>query len=398
MAETIEFEKPMDKRSSLVDRRRALRQVLCYICCAEFGTSSLSIHHKTCLKKHAWGLDANIAHADGITKKQAAQNLKKCSVPGEGPTLPIPSVKSAAEDFETYNSEALRIFFEHAAECLWCREKNIEALEAAREAQEAERRKAEEDEARRKGEEECALRRAAEEAEAHRLHEEEALRKALAEEEEHRLAEKGAEARRLATLAEAERLRRVSEEAEEARRMAAEEEAQRRAAEAELLRILAEEARRLEAEERHRRLVAKGQHKYLHKGEGKIAAVEAGKVHQEKIVEKAAREDIANFSLSHAKKEGLLVPAGGSTAAGGSDFAVLGEFEEPDASESRTKAASGASSTAVQLVEITGDLAKNWDAHWTAEQEEQFAQLRKEASVTGDHTVQKAAISAIAES
>ena len=43
-----------DRRSGLVDRTRKVRQVLCYICCAEFGTTSLKIHQKTCLKKHKW--------------------------------------------------------------------------------------------------------------------------------------------------------------------------------------------------------------------------------------------------------------------------------------------------------------------------------------------------------
>ena len=52
--------------------------------------------------------------------------------------------------------------------------------------------------------------------------------------------------------------------------------------------------------------MAKGQHKYLTKGGGKTAAVEAGKVHQEKIDEMVAREDIAKYSLSHAKKKGLV--------------------------------------------------------------------------------------------
>lgn len=305
MAATVEAEIPLDKRSGLVDRRRALRQVLCYVCCAEFGTNSLSIHHKTCLKKHAWGLDANIVNAEGVTKKQADLNLKKCAVPGDGPTLPIPNLKTPADEFEAYNKEALQIFFEHAKICLWCREKNTAALEAAREAEEAARRKALEDEARRKAEEEEARRRAAEEEEARRRREEEAARLAREAAE--------AEALRLANEAERERLRRLAAEAEEARRMAAEEEAMRRAlAEAELLRQLAEEEaerlRRLEEEEaeRRRRLVAKGQHKYLTKGGGKTAAVEAGKVHQEKIDEKVAREDIAKFSLSHAKKKGLV--------------------------------------------------------------------------------------------
>lgn len=364
MAETVEFEKPLDKRSGLVDRRRALRQVLCYVCCAEFGTASLAIHIKTCLKKHAWGLEANIAHADGVTKKQAAQNLKKCSVPGDGPDLPLPTAKTPAEEFDAYNAEALRIFFEHAATCMWCREKNMEAIEAAREAAEAARRRAEEDEARRKGEELSALRRAAEDAEAHRLHEEEALRRALAEEEEHRLDEE----RRLAAEAE---LRRLAEERERAR-LAAEQAAE----EAERLRMLAEEeeARKIAAEleaaeERHRRLVAKGHHRYLHKGEGKKAYHEAGKVHQEKTVEKAAREDIAKFSISHAKKEGL-VNAGPAEGTAGDSV--------EDGGRASSSAASGAAGVAgkVEMVEITGDLAKNWTGDWSAEDEEKFAQLR----------------------
>jgi len=327
---TVEAEIPLDKRSGLVDRRRALRQVLCYICCAEFGTNSLTIHHKTCLKKHAWGLDANIANAEGVTKKQAEINLKKCSVPGDGPTLPVPNIKTPAEEFDAYNKEALQIFVEHAKMCLWCREKNTAAMEAAREAEEAARRKAAEDEARRLAEEEEARRRAAEEEEARRRREEEEARR-LREAAE-------AEALRLANEAERERLRRLMAEAEEARRMAAEEEAQRRAmAEAELLRQLAEEEaerlRRLEEEEaeRRRRLVAKGQHKYLVKGGGKIASTEAGKVHHEKIVEKVAREDIANFSLSHAKKEGLIAAPNAAKAESGVTFEWVYEDELPQA-------------------------------------------------------------------
>jgi hypothetical protein len=41
----------LDKRSSLVNRKCAPLQVLCHVCCAEFGTTSLEIHKKTCLKK-----------------------------------------------------------------------------------------------------------------------------------------------------------------------------------------------------------------------------------------------------------------------------------------------------------------------------------------------------------
>lgn len=373
-ASTVEAEIPLDKRSGLVDRRRALRQVLCYICCAEFGTNSLTIHHKTCLKKHAWGLDANIANAEGVTKKQAENNLKKCSVPGDGPTLPVPNSKTPAEEFDAYNKEALQIFVDHAKRCMWCREKNTAAMEAAREAEEAARRKAAEDEARRLAEEEEARRRAAEEEEARRRRE---------EDENRRLREAAeAEALRLANEAERERLRRLMAEAEEARRMAAEEEAQRRAmAEAELLRQLAaeeaERLRRLEEEEaeRRRRLVAKGQHKYLVKGGGKIASTEAGKVHQEKIIEKVAREDIAKFSLSHAKKEGLITAPNAAKEESGVKFEWVYEDELPQAVETRGLEGSNSAveaesmvsnDTFSALVDIPGDTMEH--AHYSLQE------------------------------
>lgn len=31
-----------------------LRPVLCYICCAEFGLTSMRMHQETCLKEHMW--------------------------------------------------------------------------------------------------------------------------------------------------------------------------------------------------------------------------------------------------------------------------------------------------------------------------------------------------------
>jgi hypothetical protein len=130
-----------DQRSNLVDRRRAVRQVLCYICCAEFGSSSLAIHQKTCIKKHKWGLDI-VEHEDGVPKKIALANRKKCIEPGSGPTLSLPSVKSSPESFDDYNTQALSIFYEHSEHCLWCRTKNFEAIENAKFATEtAQRRK-----------------------------------------------------------------------------------------------------------------------------------------------------------------------------------------------------------------------------------------------------------------
>lgn len=185
--------KARDKRSGLVDRKRGVRQLLCYICCAEFGTNSLQIHQKTCLKKHMWGLDI-VEHEDGVSKKKAALNRKKCTEPGTGPTMPIPTVKSDAALYEDYNTEALRIFYEHADHCLWCRERNAEAIANAQHATDQANQKTasrgneaaaspppDDDALKRAAEEEEARRRAAEE-EAHHRAEEEALQRALAEE------------------------------------------------------------------------------------------------------------------------------------------------------------------------------------------------------------------------
>jgi hypothetical protein len=186
--------KALDKRSGLVDRKRGVRQLLCYICCAEFGTNSLHIHQKTCLKKHKWGLDI-VEHEDGVSKKKAALNRKKCTEPGTGPTMPMPTVKSDANLYEDYNTEALRIFYEHADSCLWCRERNAEAIANAQHATNQANQKAaaavadpDEEELKRVAaeraaeEDEAARHRAAEEEEAHRREEEEAMRRALAEE------------------------------------------------------------------------------------------------------------------------------------------------------------------------------------------------------------------------
>lgn len=126
---------PKDKRSGLVDRHRALRQVLCYVCCAEFGTKSLKIHYKTCIKKHAWGLDL-VEHEEGVPKKKAAMNRKKCVEPGSGPDLPIPTSKSSNNEFDEFNAKALELFTEHAGNCLWCRERNQDAVENMRFARE----------------------------------------------------------------------------------------------------------------------------------------------------------------------------------------------------------------------------------------------------------------------
>ena len=371
-------EKPLDKRSAMIDRKVAPKQVLCYLCCAEFGTASLPIHQKTCLKKHAWGLN-NVANEQGVSKKQAAQNRKNCIDPGDGPSQSIPSGSSSPEQFEEYNHEAVSIFFQHAAQCLYCRAYNAEAMEASRKFEahnlrkraeeeenmrrlqaerDAERRKldAEEEAARRRAEEEAARRRAEEEA-ARRRAEEEAARRRAEEEAARRRADKEAARRR------------ADEEA--ARRRAAERQAEddlgrRRALEdgAHLLasgevakwlgssidaraRSAAEDAERAirESEEERRRMMVSGKHSYLKKGQGTKAADQAAKVVYEKELEEKARKDIVYNSLHHAKKEGLVR----ATAVAPQKEQVLREFTDLDAS-----------------------LDRKWNSQWSPEDEETF--------------------------
>lgn len=273
------FAKARDKRSGLVDRTRRMRQVLCYMCCSEFGCSSLKIHQKTCLKKHTWGLDL-VEHEEGIPKKQSAMNRKKCTEPGPGTSLPLPSVKSKAKAFDDYNADVLRIFTEHSNECLYCRERNQEAIDNARHAAQLE-----------------------EEEERQRL-EDERLKRALEEEEARRLAE---EAKRkhegeMSALEEAARQRAL-----EAAKKAEEEEA-RRKAELEIMMREEEDERRRLADEaaREKKRLAIGQHKYLKKHDGVNAASQAGLCYQDKKADERARVTMANMSIAHAVKENLL--------------------------------------------------------------------------------------------
>lgn len=283
--DAICIEKPIDKRSAMVDRKAAPKQVLCYVCCAEFGTNSLPIHLKTCLKKHDWGL-SSIANDETVTRKTAAQNRKKCVVPGEPPSTPLPSAKSPPEKFELYNEEAQRIFYAHAHHCLWCRTQNVEAMEAVRKAEEDAMRLQKlrgEEEARKKAFEDEEARRRAEQA----------VRKKLVEDEARKRAQEEV-AKWLGN--EEEKRRKALESTEAANRRATEEEARR----------LALEEEEAEAEERRKRLLAQGKHKFLRKGEGIQAATESGHVHEKAKLEEKAKQDIAYYSLNHAKKEGLV--------------------------------------------------------------------------------------------
>ena len=37
-----------------MNQNKKMKQLLCYICCAEYGTTSLAIHQRVCGKQHKW--------------------------------------------------------------------------------------------------------------------------------------------------------------------------------------------------------------------------------------------------------------------------------------------------------------------------------------------------------
>lgn len=266
----------------------------------------------------------NIENDETVTIKQAKANLKKCSVPLSDIWLPLPTSGSSAEQFESYNNESYRVFFEHVKVCLWCRMYNPVAIKAAQDEADADaRRRAEE-------EEEARRRKALEDEEARRrkqLEDEEDRLRRLAEDEERRRREAAEEARRQKVL-----------EDEEARRRAAEEELRRKMLEDE------EEARR-------KKLLLMDKHKFLRRGEGTIAATQSAKVIQDKESAERARQDIATYSLYHAKNKGLV-----------------------------SATVSGKDKPAKKYEELDDETAKKWESSWTEEEEKKFAESTRETA------------------
>lgn len=298
-----------------------------------------------------------------MTKKEAMKRWRRCREPGTGPLVPLPRKGAHRIDFKEYNDEALSLFLEHADHCLWCRTTNKAAMDALRRAEEEARRKAAEEEAHRLAEEEA--RKRAQEEEARRLAAEEARRRAAEEEAARKRAQDEEAARRKAQDEEAARSRAMEEEArlvaEEALRRGLEAEAARRAVleeEEEQRRLAEEDAARLaeeiaEAERRRLRLLALGKKKYLRRGEGTIAASQAARLQGDKDRAEKAKRDIADFSISHAKKGGLV-----STKS----EHINSNSEEPAAK--------------MVFVEMDAAMDENWDQEWDREQFERFESMR----------------------
>jgi hypothetical protein len=74
------------------------KQIYCFLCAREFGTRSLKIHWKSCIRRY---------HASSVGKKQ----MKTCPAPPDERFFPFPRNKHASNaTFHEYNVEALRIF------------------------------------------------------------------------------------------------------------------------------------------------------------------------------------------------------------------------------------------------------------------------------------------------
>ena len=78
---------------------RKPKQVFCYSCGREFGTSSLKIHWKSCVRKRE------------IEMKRRPPKLRKpCAQPPDESKFPFPCTGSSDGTFREYNREALRIY------------------------------------------------------------------------------------------------------------------------------------------------------------------------------------------------------------------------------------------------------------------------------------------------
>mmetsp|Transcript_10991 Transcript_10991/g.17944 ORF Transcript_10991/g.17944 Transcript_10991/m.17944 type:complete len:398 (-) Transcript_10991:2464-3657(-) len=385
-AEEEEYLKFLDVHvPGIIDKK--MRQVLCHICCAELGTTSLPIHQITCLKKHTWALDM-VAHEEGVSREQASLNREMCAHPEASLSLPLPTAKDTAKAFDDYNKAALASFSKHLQECLYCRERNHEAVEHAKHAahvihhwhqadsDEEEARHCQEEDERNKLDEEL-LRRALEEAEEHYKAEEEELAHQQAEEEARRKHDEEVAAHEIATK------RRIQEVEEEASRHHAEIEEslrtlkekrdhalavaedvsrrhdmeqqhnleeqrlkeekekkthQKRLSKQELeeedkrmMKILKEEeaARRMATEKaaREKRQAALSRRKFLRKHDGVLAATQSAAVYDDHKADEKAMDDIAHMSLAHAKHEHLVRP---HHTVGGASFHASISVDEDD--------------------------------------------------------------------
>jgi hypothetical protein len=84
--------------------------LVCYLCGREFGTASLSIHQKTCIRKRT-----------NEQKNLPAEQRIPRPDPPCGVEFPIPTTKSSAEEIGRYNEEAQRIYGSQMPQCHLCK-------------------------------------------------------------------------------------------------------------------------------------------------------------------------------------------------------------------------------------------------------------------------------------
>ena len=92
-----------------------------------------SLYQSHLLISHYRALDT-VLHDDAISKREAAMNRKQCCQPCPGPSLVLPTATGKLKVFDDYNADALASFSAHAEKCLYCRERNHEAIANAHHA------------------------------------------------------------------------------------------------------------------------------------------------------------------------------------------------------------------------------------------------------------------------
>jgi hypothetical protein len=106
----------------------------------------------------------------------------------------------------------------------------------------------------------------------------------------------------------------------------------------------------MEENERRRRLAVGGKHTFLKRGEGIKAADQSAKVMKEREKEEKAKYDIANYSLSHAKKGGLV-----------------------DVNSNKKSKVTTSNVEYIEVSDRNNELDKKWNEQWSAEDEMKFS-------------------------
>eukprot|EP00294_Goniomonas_avonlea_P006302 CAMPEP_0114562512 /NCGR_PEP_ID=MMETSP0114-20121206/12569_1 /TAXON_ID=31324 /ORGANISM="Goniomonas sp, Strain m" /LENGTH=464 /DNA_ID=CAMNT_0001748203 /DNA_START=102 /DNA_END=1492 /DNA_ORIENTATION=+ len=152
--ETVVVRKPKLTAGFNKDGAGLPSTLTCYICGEGFGTASVNIHQKSCIRKHARQVDLMVAEAPAKRRPAILQkNPPPVSV--EEAALPPNPKQGNHAGFDAYNERAEEVLAAHCELCDLCRCEQQKRGSAQREEEERKRREAEEAERRRKEAEEA---------------------------------------------------------------------------------------------------------------------------------------------------------------------------------------------------------------------------------------------------